>query len=81
MSIGVARVFEELFGEAALNDLASVHNERSLGEEADDAKVMGDEEKAHVERFMKIEKKVENLSLNRNIESRDGLVAYEKFWF
>ena len=76
--IGVLGIGKELFGRALFDDLAMMHDEGTLSDEADDGEIVGDEEKAGLELFFQIEKEVENLSLDRDIEGRDGLIADEE---
>ena len=58
-----------------LDDLAQVHDRDPVGDVPHDGQVVGDEEVGEVEALLEGAEQVDDLSLNRNVEGGDGLVA------
>ena len=73
--IRVRRMREELSGRRELHDAAKVHDGHTVTHEADDTKVMRNEEIAQPHAFLHILEQIEGLRLHRGIKSRDGLVT------
>ena len=73
--VWVLGVSVELVPAGYLDDLAQVHDRDSVRYMPDDGEVVGDEEVGEVEALLEGAEQVDYLSLNRNVEGGDGLVA------
>ena len=69
------RVLVDGVGRPELHDLAQVHDRDPVGDVADDAEVVGDEEVGEAELLLQVLEQVEDLGLDRDVERRDGLVG------
>ena len=73
--VGVLGVLVEFVPAGYLDDLAQVHDRDPVRDVPHDGQVVGDEEVGEVEAFLEGAEQVDDLSLNRDVESGDGLVA------
>ena len=69
------RVRVDLLGGPDLDDLAEVHDRDPVGDVADDAEVVGDEDVGEPELVLKVVEQVDDLRLDRDVERRDRLVG------
>ena len=76
----MARIVEDVFGCALLNDLASVHDSDIVGHVGDDTKVMGDEDDTEVLLLFELVDELKDLRLDGNVESGRWLIADKDFW-
>ena len=74
-AILMARLGENLFGRALLDDAAGLHDGDGVGHMADDANVVADEHHGQIELALQVEQQVEHLRLHRHVERRDRFVA------
>ncbi len=73
--IGVLRIGEDLGGRSGLDDLALGHDADPIGDLADDAEVVGDEQHGHAVLVLERLQKLEDLRLHRDVERRRRLVG------
>src|SRR5215204_1960600 len=73
--VGVARLVVERASVGELHDLAEVHNGDAVGDVLYHGEVVGDKDVGQVELFLQVLQEVDDLGLDRDVESRDGLVA------
>ena len=73
--VGVQRLLVERIARRKLDDLAEVHHRDPVGDVADHAQIMGDEEVGEAEALLQLLQQVHHLRLDRDIERRDRLVA------
>ena len=73
--VRVLGVLVELIPAGYLDDLAQVHYRDSVGDVPHDRQVVGDEEVGEVEALLEGTEQVDDLGLNGDVESGDGLVA------
>ena len=66
---------EQLIRGSQLHHLAEVHNADTVGEVLNDAQVMGDEQNRQTQLLTQVVQQVDDLRLNGNIQSGDGLVG------
>ncbi len=60
---------------ALLDDLALVHDRDPVGDVADDADVVGDEDVGEAELLLEVVEQVDDLSADRDVEGGDRLVG------
>ena len=65
----------DLVGGPLLDDLAVVHDRDPVGDVADDADVVGDEEVGEAELVLEVVEQVDDLRLDRDVERGDRLVG------
>ena len=70
---------EEFVWRALLDDAAEIHNGNVIRDLPHDLEIMTDEEIGHAEMCLYVLQKIDNLSCHGNVESRNGLVADDKF--
>src|SRR5262249_40037192 len=75
--VRVPRLAEQALRLALLDDLAEVHHRDAVGEVADHAEVVGDEEVGEAELALEVAQEVQDLRLDRDVERRGRLVADE----
>ena len=75
LRVGMVRPAEHLLDRRLLNDPAEIHDDHPVREVLDYAEIMADEEVGQAELVTQVQKKIDDLSLDRNIERRDRLVA------
>ena len=68
-------VGEDAGGGAGLDDLAGLHHGDAVGDAADDAEVVGDEEHAHALGLLHLGEEVEDAGLDGDVERGGGLVG------
>ncbi len=68
-------VVEDLVARPGLHDPASRHHGHPVAHVTHDREVVGDEEVAHAAFLLEVQEEVEDLSLDRDVEGGDGLVA------
>jgi len=71
----MARQLEELIRRGDFDELAEIHNADAIAHVLDDGQVVGDEQVREVELMSKVEKQVEDLRLDRDVERRDSFIA------
>jgi hypothetical protein len=69
---------KDVAGDAALNDLAVVHDAHPVGHLAHDAEIVRDQQHRHVELVLELEQQVEDLRLDGHVECRGRLVGDEQ---
>ena len=75
LGVRVDRPLVELLRRRELDDLAEVHHRDAVGDVADDAEVVGDEDVGQRELVLEVVEQVDDLGLDRHVERRDGLVG------
>ncbi|MPL96993.1 hypothetical protein SDC9_43180 [bioreactor metagenome] len=78
LGIGVARLGEDLFGRALLDDPAEIHHRDPVGEVAHHLQVVADEDHAKALLPLQVAQQVHHLRLDRDVERRDRLVTDQK---
>ena len=73
--VAVLRIAEDAGDIATLDDLALGHHAHGVGEMADDAEVVGDEQHGHAAPLLHILEEREDLRLHGDVERRRGLVG------
>ena len=69
---------ENLAGASLLHHLAQIHNRDVIGNVLHNGQVMGDKQIGKVPLLLKFHHQVQNLSLNRNIQCGDRLIAHHQ---
>ena len=77
--VGVSGSLEEFVRRTLLDDAAEIHNGNFIGELPHDLEIMTDEEISHAETGLQVLQKIDDLSCHGNVESRNGLIADDKF--
>ena len=77
-SVRVLGIAEQFLGLGQLDHLADVHDRHAVGDVADDAEVVRDEEVREAELFLEVGEEVDDLGLDGHVEGRDGLVGDDK---
>ena len=75
LRVGVVRAAEDRLRVADLLQAAEVHDRDPVGDVADDAEVVRDEDVAHAFLRLQLDEEVEDRRLHRDVERRRGLVA------
>ena len=75
--VGVRGAGEDAGGGAGLDDLAVLHDRDAVGDAADDAEVVGDEEHPHALGLLHLGEEVEDAGLDGDVERGGGLVGDE----
>jgi hypothetical protein len=75
MGVGVESSLEERIRGRHLNDLPQVHHGDMVADVPNHGQVMGNEEIGEAESGLKVVEQIEDLSLDRHIERRYGLVG------
>ena len=70
--VGMDRLGVELLGGRELDQLAQVHDCDPVGDVADDAEVVGDEDVRQAEVVLEVVEQVDDLGLDRDVERRTG---------
>ena len=78
LRIRVLRVTADILGSTGLNDVTQVHYGNTVGDVLNDGKVVGNEEIGHTLFPLKLLQKVDDLRLNGNVQSGNGLVANDQ---
>ena len=73
--VRVAGTGEELLGLGDLDDFPEVHHRDAVAHLADDREVVRDEDVREPEVVLEVVEQVDDLRLDRDVKSRDGLVA------
>ena len=71
--------FEERFRGAFFNNLAVAHDKNVIGECADDAEIVADEEIGDLALPLQFAQEIDNLRLYRHVERGGRLVEHDKF--
>ena len=71
---------EEVLAIGHLHHLPHIHHGDSIADVFDDSKVMGDEEVGESQLISQIHQEVEDLSLDGDIQSRDGFIRDDEIW-
>src|SRR5215472_16017291 len=75
LRVGMVRRGEYVGGRTRFDDAPEIHDDDPVADVLDDAEVMTDEEVREVERRLEIHEKIEQLRLDRNVESGNRFVA------
>ncbi len=75
LGIGMARPGEQRIGRRGLDDASQVHHRDGVADMLDDREIVRDEDVGQAQALAQFDEEVENLRLNRNIESRDRLIG------
>ena len=78
LRVGMARALEHLGNRTLLDDLALRHDADPVGDLADDAEVVGDEQHRHAEARLHFGEELQDLRLDRDVERRRRLVGDEQ---
>jgi hypothetical protein len=70
----------EAFARGLLDNVTEVHHRNLWTEVSNDSEVVCDEQERNVEFFLQSLKQVNDLSLNRHVQCRDGFIGYEQLW-
>jgi hypothetical protein len=73
-------IFQQIAGWPNLYDSPRIHDGGPMGALRDDSQIMGNEEEAHAEFFLKAVNQFKNLGLNGNIKGCCRFVGDQKFW-
>src|SRR5829696_1289732 len=74
------RVRVEFVAVSQFDQLAEVHHPDAVADVFDDGEVMGDEKVGQTPVSLELPHQVDDLGLDRNIQSRDRLVCDDEFW-
>ena len=72
------RTHKNLISAPHLNALTKIHHHNRIGEMVHDAEIVGDKNISQPHFFLKVQQKIQNLSLNRNIQGGNRFVANNK---
>ena len=75
LQVGVLRAHEDVVERAGLDDLAVMGDDDFLGHVGDDAEIMRDQEHGHAELGLEVADQLQDLRLDRDIESGGRLVG------
>ena len=75
--VGMQRAFENFARRAVFDDLPGIHHGHVIGQVADNAEVVCDEQDGHAETLFEISEKFQDLRLNGHIQRRGGFVRDE----
>src|SRR5215211_3073630 len=75
------RVRVELLAVRQFNELAEVHHPHAVADVFDYREVVGDEKVCQIPISLELPHQVDNLGLDRDVQSRDRLVRDDEFWF
>src|SRR5215217_3666192 len=78
LGVWVQRVAVELIAGRHLYHHAEVHNPHAVGDVLDHREVVGDEQIGQVPLSLELLHQVDDLRLDRDVQSRDGLVGHDK---
>ena len=81
LGIRMQRMIEEFFRFCNFHDAALIDNNYPVANEANDGKVMSDEQVSQTLFHLEFLQEVQNLCADGNIESRDWLVGNDEFGF
>ena len=79
LGVGVAGGGDEGVGGGEFDEVAEVHDGDAVGDAAEDAEVVGDEEEGEVPGGAEVEEEVEDLGLDGYVEGAGDFVADEEF--
>ena len=69
------RIFKDGSAWADLNDFAEIHDGDPVADPFDDGHIVADEQEGEVKLLLQIQKQVADLRLDRDVQSRNGLVC------
>ena len=78
LGVGVLGIFQDFVHGAGFDDLAAKHHGNAVGNAADDAEIVRDEDDAHAQLTAEIGEEVHDLLLNGDIECGGGFVSDEE---
>ena len=76
--IGVLGIIEESPGGGLFHDVSGVHHRHLVGHFGNDAQVVGDDDNGHMELFLQVLQKLQDLGLDGHIQGRSGLVGNQQ---
>lgn len=77
--VGMAAGLEQLQRRRLVDDLSGLHYDETAGNIAGCGEIMGYEKCCELKLFLQVENEVQNLRLNRRIQSADRLVEQNEF--
>ena len=77
----MGRPAEDVVGCPRFNDSALLHDRHGVGNEADDGKIVGDEQVREAEVSLQVAQQGKDLRLNQNVKGGDGFTENEDFGF
>src|SRR6185437_16679506 len=81
LRVRMKRLAQEFAGGSEFDDLPRVHDGYAVGDVADDAEIVGDQQDAHAEAFFEVEQQFQDLRLDGDVEGGGRFVGDEQFWF
>jgi len=78
LSIGMSRLTENMRRFSLLGDHPGIHHVYTIGDLRNDSEIMGNVEKRHVPAFLQFSKQVENLCLDRYVQSRRRFIGNDQ---
>jgi len=81
LGVGVGGVGGDKFGGAFFDEFTVLENGDLIADVLNDGEIVGNEEVSKVELFLEVHQKVDDLSLNRDIEGTDWFVANDELRF
>ena len=79
MAVGMQRLLKKLFSRRQFDDASQIHNGYPIGEIADDGKAVRDKRVREIHFLLQIHEQIEDLTLDRDIQCGNGLVAEDEF--
>lgn len=73
--VRMLRILKNLVRGRQLHDLAEIHNRHAVGNVPHNGKIMGDKEIGQTHLLLQVNKQVDNLGLNGNVQRGNGLIA------
>ena len=78
LGVGVLRALVHLVGRALFDDAAEVHHRDAVADVTDEREVVGDEEVGDAELLLQVAEQVDDVGLDRHVETADRLVEHEE---
>ena len=79
LSVRMERPGQQFGRRSQLNDLARVHHRDTVGNVADDAQIVRNQEHAHAQLPFEVAEQFEDLRLDRHVQRRRRLVGHQQF--
>ena len=74
----MSRVLEQILRGCNLHNLSEIHHRDPIADMPHDRKVVRNEERCQSQFPLQFSQKIEDLCADRNVERRDGFIAYQK---
>jgi hypothetical protein len=65
---------------AELDEFTAVHHRNPMTNMPDDSNIMADKDNRQIELYLQSHQKIDNLSLQGDIEGRDGFIRHDYLW-